>query len=66
MLFLSEAKEQGYDVPDDLDDARDVDHLQQDANGTADRTLSEARNASLSKSTFPGTQRNGGDERAGA
>jgi len=34
MLFLTEAKEQGYDVPADMM-TRGLNHLQQDANGTA-------------------------------
>jgi len=34
MLFLTEAKEQGYEVPDDLM-TRGLDHLQMDVNGTA-------------------------------
>jgi uncharacterized protein YfaS (alpha-2-macroglobulin family) len=34
MLFMTEAKEQGYDVPEDMF-TRGLDHLQQDANGTA-------------------------------
>jgi uncharacterized protein YfaS (alpha-2-macroglobulin family) len=34
MLFMTEAKEQGYDVPQDMF-TRGISHLQQDANGTA-------------------------------
>ena len=41
MLFLTDAKEQGYDIPDDLM-TRGLGHLQADANGTADN-FDEAR-----------------------
>jgi uncharacterized repeat protein (TIGR01451 family) len=41
MLFLTEAKEQGYDIPSDLM-TRGLGHLQQDANGTPGN-LDEAR-----------------------
>ena len=34
MLFMTEARDQGYDVPDDMF-TRGIGHLQQDANGTA-------------------------------
>ncbi|HUB67499.1 MAG TPA: alpha-2-macroglobulin [Candidatus Methylacidiphilales bacterium] len=42
MLFMTEAKEQGYDVPSDLM-TRGLAHLQQDANGTPG-DFAEARN----------------------
>jgi len=42
MHFLTEAKEQGYDIPADLV-TRGLGHLQQDANGTP-HNFSEARN----------------------
>jgi len=42
MHFLTEAKEQGYDIPDDLV-TRGLGHLQQDANGTPEN-FSQARN----------------------
>jgi uncharacterized protein YfaS (alpha-2-macroglobulin family) len=42
MLFLTEAKEQGYDIPDDLV-TRGLGHLQQDANSTPGN-FEEARN----------------------
>jgi uncharacterized protein YfaS (alpha-2-macroglobulin family) len=42
MHFLTEAKEQGYDIPDDLM-TRGMGHLQQDANGTPG-DFREARN----------------------
>jgi uncharacterized repeat protein (TIGR01451 family) len=42
MHFLTEAKEQGYDIPDDLV-TRGLNHLQQDANGTPN-DFDEARN----------------------
>ncbi len=39
--FMTEAKEQGYDVPQDMF-SRGLDHLQQDANGTCRRFLAGA------------------------
>jgi uncharacterized protein YfaS (alpha-2-macroglobulin family) len=45
MLFLTEAKEQGYEVPDDLI-THGFDHLQQDANGTAS-DFDEARTQAI-------------------
>jgi uncharacterized protein YfaS (alpha-2-macroglobulin family) len=42
MHFMTEAKEQGYDIPSDLM-TRGLDHLQQDANGTPSN-FREARN----------------------